>query len=34
VKEDENSPILQSSFMQWFEGDIQITIISPIYFSA
>jgi len=30
VKEDENSPILQSSFMQWFEGDINITIMSAI----
>jgi len=34
-KEEENSSIFQSSYvMQWFEGDIKITIMSAIYFSA
>jgi len=34
-KEEGNSSILQSSFvMQWFEGDIKITIMSEIYILA
>ena len=34
-KEDENSSIFQLAYvMQWFEGDIKITIMSAIYFST